>query len=167
MEHRVKIKSRYLFFLLSLAALLFSGKKVSAQETTNRFLFSVADYYSPKTMSNSSEIGVGYLFGKGGVKVNYGRIGLFDEKTANEVTVSVFQPCHTLNTLAIFPEVSAGILFGKKAFKDDDTVKCQMQAGVTLSYFISGTMACGISLKTLFYSEYVIPLIGWNYSIHF
>ncbi len=67
----------------------------------------------------------------------------------------------------MIPEVSAGILHGKVISDDETTVKSQLQVGVTLNYTISETMSCGITCKSLFYSEDVIPLIGWTYSVHF
>lgn len=165
MENR--ITKIYLLFLLSLAVLLFSDNRALAQEANSKFVFFFADYYSPKTMSNSSEFGVGYLFKKAGLKLNYGRVGLFNDKVSNEVTISVFQQPRATKTVTISPEVSGGILFGNKVFQDDNRIKFQAQAGVILSYFISENMACGITLKSLFYNEGVIPLLGWNYFLNF
>ena len=144
-----------------------SGKSVFAQDIPNRFLLSVYEYYSPKTNSNTTEIGVGYLFSKAGVRVNYGRIGLAEEITGHEETISLFIPVFNINSFSLIPEVAAGIMHGNIESNETVTVKSQVQVGVSLTYTISRHMSCGLSYKSLFYDRGIIPLLGWAYSVHF
>lgn len=166
MESRINLTSITLT-LLPLAIFLLSGKSVYAQDTTNRFLVSVYEFYSPKTNSNTTEIGVGYLFSKAGIRVNYGRIGLAEEITGHEETISLFIPIFNINSFSLIPEVAAGIMHGNIESNETVTVKSQVQVGVSLTYTISRHMSCGLSYKSLFYDCGIIPLLGWAYSVHF
>lgn len=139
----------------------------NAQDVSGKFVLSASNHYSPKAGANTPEIGVGYLFSRIGFKLSYARIGLAADRDVNGETVSVFVPTYSVRSLTMIPEVSAGILHGKVISDDETTVKSQLQVGVTLNYTISETMSCGITCKSLFYSEDVIPLIGWTYSVHF
>jgi hypothetical protein len=156
-----------IFGALSFLILCSIGINVNAQEISGKFLLSTSEYYSPKTGTNTTEIGVGYIFGHVGVKINYERVGLAEDRDVNGGTVSILVPAYYVRTFSIIPEVSAGILQGNVISKDESCVKSQLQAGVNINYTLSRTMSCGVTCKSLFYSEGVIPLIGWSYSIHF
>jgi hypothetical protein len=162
MEHRTVIWGALSFLILCCI-----GINVNAQEISGKFLLSTSEYYSPKTGTNTTEIGVGYIFEHVGVKINYERIGLTEDRDVNGGTVSILIPAYNVRTFSIIPEISAGIMQGNILPKDDSSVKSQVQAGVNINYTLSPNMSCGIVCKSLFYSEGIIPLIGWNYSIHF
>lgn len=166
METRIKTRPIALI-LLSTALLLISGKSVSAQEIPGRFHFSVSANYSPKTDADTYELGVGYLLGNAAININYGRIGLFDGRTAHGETISLFIPTFSTQSFSMMPEVAAGILHGYIESGESTAVKPQIQVGVRANYRISSWMSCGITYKTIHYSGGTIPLYGWNIMTHF
>lgn len=156
-----------IFGAFSILILCCLGINVNAQDISGKFLLSVSEYYSPKTGTNTTEIGVGCIFEHIGLKVNYERIGLAEDRDVNGGTLSLLIPVYNVRTFSIIPEVSAGILQGNVISNDESSVKSQVQAGVNINYTLSPNMSCGVTCKSLFYSEGVIPLLGWSYSIHF
>lgn len=166
MERR--INKTYLLLSISLLAFLLSGgMSVNAQSVPDRVFLSFSDYYSPKTSSSTSEIGIGYLFNKAGVCLKYGRIGLSDEKKAHEETVSIFIPTFKTHSFSMIPEVAAGIIHGCKSSDENPSIQGQIQIGIAIGFSVSNSMSCGMIYKTVHYNDGTIPLLGLNYSLIF
>ncbi len=166
MESRIKSSSSIIAFL-PLMFFLFVGNNVLAKTPIKKFMFSVSQYYSPVTDACTMGIGIGYLFPKIGVSVNYGAVGWYDDRNCHEGTVSVFSPVYKIGSFSMIPEVAAGILYGRIVSEDEVSLRTQIQAGVKLNYTISRYMSCGITLKSMVYSGRAVPVAGWGYSLHF
>ena len=141
--------------------------EISAQTPAGKFMFSVSQYYSPVTDACTMEIGIGYLFPKAGVRVNYENVGWYDDRICHGGTVSVFVPVYKIGSFSMIPEVAAGILYGRIVSEDEVSLRTQIQAGVKLNYTISRYMSCGIAFKSMLYNGRAVPVAGWGYSLHF
>lgn len=166
MESRIT-KVRVFLSILPLALFLSGGIGVNAQSSPNRVFVSFSDYYSPKTNSNTSEIGIGYLFNKAGLSLKYGRIGLSENEYGHEEAISIFVPNFNVHSFSMIPEVAAGIIHSGKSSDGSITVKGQIQISLAIRYNLSNSMSCGIIYKTIHYRDGTIPLLGWNYSLAF
>lgn len=150
-----------------LLAIVFNCGTLNAQENSRGFLLTTMQSYSLKTNTDVFEIGIGYIFDKVGVRVNYGRVGLGADRKANEETISLFIPVYKAHSFSMIPEVSVGMLNGRFDTNEDVVIKPQVQVGVNVNYTISRFMSCGITYRSLCYDGNVIPLVGWSYSVHF
>lgn len=166
MESRIKPFFRVLAYL-PLLFFLFNGNGVSAQTSANKFLFSVSEYYSPVTDACTMEFGIGYLFPKVGIGVNYGNVGWYEGRNCHEETVSAFVPVYKTGSFSMIPEVAAGLLHGNIVSKDEVSVETQIQVSVKLNYTVSRYMSCGFSFKSMFYNGGAIPMAGLDYSLLF
>ena len=144
---RIRLSPQILAFLPLL--LLFRGNSVSAQIPANKFLFSVSEYYSHVTDGCTMEMGVGYLFPKVGVRVNYENVGWYDNRICHGGTVSVFVPIYKIGSFSMIPEVAAGILYGNIVQRNEMSIKTQIQANVKLNYTISRYMSVRKSRRML------------------
>lgn len=158
-------------FLSLSAALLLSALATfyaSAQDKSYGFRTSAAEYYSPKTGEWAYEVGIGYLFSKTGVKVNYGQIGLAPGRKVHEETISLYSPINLVaHTFSMTTEISAGIMHGHIYPEGKTSVLPQIQLGVSLDYMISRHTSCGFTFKSVSYKGNTIPLIGCYCSTHF
>lgn len=154
--------------LLPLAAVLLCGMNAQAQDKSYGFRTSAAEYYSPKTGEWAYEVGIGYLFSKTGVNVNYGQIGLAPGRKVHEETISFYSPIELVaHTFSMTTEISAGIIHGHIYPEGKTSVLPQIQLGVSLDYMISRHTSCGFTFKSVSYKGNTIPLIGCYCSTHF
>lgn len=148
-------------------AIVFNCRMLNAQEKPRGLVLSSMQSYSPKTNADVFEIGIGYIFDKVGVRINYGRVGLGADRKVNEETFSLFVPVYKAHSFSMIPEVSVGMLNGRFDTNEDVVVKPQVQVGVNVNYTLSRFMSCGITYRSLCYDGNVIPLVGWIYSVYF
>lgn len=154
--------------LLPLAVVLLCSMNAEAQDKSYGVSTSAAEYYSPKTGEWAYEVGIGYLFSKTGVKVNYGQIGLAPGRKVHEETISFYSPINLVaHTFSMTTEISAGIMHGHIYPEGKTSVLPQIQLGVSLDYMISRHTSCGFTFKSVSYKGNTIPLIGCYCSTHF
>ena len=154
--------------LLPLAVVLLCSMNAEAQDKSYGVSTSAAEYYSPKTGEWAYEVGIGYLFSKTGVKVNYGQIGLAPGRKVHEETISFYSPINLVaHTFSMTTEISAGIMHGHIYPEGKTSVLPQIQLAVSLDYMISRHTSCGFTFKSVSYKGNTIPLIGCYCSTHF
>lgn len=160
-------KLAYIFTFAILALLSVNAETVFAQESSQHFIASVSEYYSPNTNASTYEIGFGYQFPKVGLKINFSEVGLSEGNCVYGEYITINIPALSMHSFEMIPEVSAGILHGRFSTNEDQAIKGQIQIGVAINYNLSNSMSCGLQYKTLHYGHNTLSLIGWNYSLHF